>query len=190
MSTVAFRNICSDPVLAGVPSPEVLCSLGFLGWLGETFHEEMVGGTVCSRWAKTMIVSVAPFYYLQGFTKRMMKETCKFYFHMMHFERRFVGRHLSFLLMFLLFHVGETPSGQKIVVLSALYNKTNKNILKYQLYTIASNKIWRLWYLNNLFGIKLNYLWSESDIATLWICMDKFFGMSRLEPFSLYRRNR
>ncbi len=80
-----------------------------------------------------MIVSVAPFYYLQGFTKRMMKETCKFYFHMMHFERRFVGRHLSFLLMFLLFHVGETPSGQKIVVLSALYNKTNKNILKYQL---------------------------------------------------------
>ena len=65
LSSVHFRIICSDPVLAGVPSPEVLCSLGFLGWLGETFHEEMVGGTVCSRWAKTMIVSVVPFYDLQ-----------------------------------------------------------------------------------------------------------------------------
>ena len=77
LSSVHFRIICSDPVLAGVPSPEVLCSLGFLGWLGETFHEEMVGGTVCSRWAKTMIVSVVPFYDLQDLMQKYEKNTEK-----------------------------------------------------------------------------------------------------------------
>ena len=116
LSSVPLRIICSDPVLAGVPSPEVLCSLGFLGWLGETFHEEMVGGTVCSRWAKTMISKIKC-----KNTKRILKETSNFYFYTIHFKRRLVGRQVSLLSMFLWFHMGETPRGQKIVVLSALY---------------------------------------------------------------------
>ena len=59
----------------------------------------------------------------------------------MQFKRRLVGRQVSLLSMFLWFHVGETPSGQKIVVLSALYIKQIKNIMKYQLFTNASNCI-------------------------------------------------
>ena len=59
--------------------------------------------------------------------------------------------------MFLWFHVGETPSGQKIVVLSELYIKQIKNIMKYQLHTNASKKVddYRLFYLNDLLEIKL-----------------------------------
>ena len=121
VSTVAFRNICSDLVLAGVPGPEVLCSLGFLGWLGETFHEEIVGGTVCSRWAKTMIVSVAPFYYLQGFTKRMMKETSSISIWCILNDDSLAAIYPS-SWCFCCF-TWETPSGQKIVVLSAMYKK-------------------------------------------------------------------
>ena len=55
---------------------------------------------------------------------------------MMKFKRRFVGRQVSLLTAW--FNVGETPGGQKIVVLSALNIKQIKYILKYQLYTNAS----------------------------------------------------
>ena len=60
---------------------------------------------------------------------------------MMQFKRRLVSRQVPLLSIFLWFHVGETPSGQKIVVLSALYIKQIKNIMKYQLFTHASNGI-------------------------------------------------
>ena len=55
------------------------------------------------------------------------------------------------------FHVGETPSGQKIVVLSTLYIQQITNIMKYQLIRMRRLKVddYRLHYLNDLFGIKL-----------------------------------
>ena len=46
----------------------------------------------------------------------------------MQFKRRLVGRYVSLLSMVLWFHVAETPSGQKIVVSSALYIKQIKHI--------------------------------------------------------------
>ena len=46
-----------------------------------------------------------------------------------------------------------------------------------------------LYYLNDLFGIKLICLRSELNVATFWLCMDStFFGMSCFKPFSPYRR--
>ena len=44
------------------------------------------------------------------------------------FNDKLVGRYMSLLSMVLWFHVEETPSGQKIVVSSALYIKQIKHI--------------------------------------------------------------
>jgi len=60
---------------------------------------------------------------------------------MMQFKRGLVGCHVvSALEVSVWFHVEETTSRQKIVVLSALYIKQIKNIMKYQLYTNASGQ--------------------------------------------------
>ena len=63
---------------------------------------------------------------------------------MIQFKRRLVGRHpcVSALNVYAWLIVGETPSGQKNRrFLSPLYIKQIKNIMKYQLYANASNKI-------------------------------------------------
>ena len=51
--------------------------------------------------------------------------------------------------------------------------------------------LYRLWYLNDLFGIKLIFLPIKSNIAIFLICLDAtFFDMSRFLQFSHYKRNR
>ena len=115
---------------------------------------------------------------------------------MMLFKRRWVWPlGVSALDVSLWFHVKETPSGQKIV---DVY-KTNKNVLKYQLYPNASKKNRRLLVVIYIWMICLELNWFFYDpswmlhlsefvwtlLSWVWVVFTNFLLIPPLH-FSLY----